>query len=289
MGKKGTNRLCTYRIIKRKVAKSDGQIANWVKKVPKNEPLEDQGAISNSKIEEDFERSVKMNKELEDDFTEALMVSLQEERVIERIKEIVEAGSFSQVGELKELLREKEKKIAKLQQEIQSKQEEISEYQIMIHQLNEKMEFYFNELQKRRADYREAEELYEAVQRLSENTKNSLKGIFKGSSVQEFIVCGVQYENISSLWDFIKNEIMEGREQERGILRALFQYFFQEYNKTYDTPLYKLQEVKINEVFRENLYIRALNSKISGNITDILLPGYMSINGKTIKKSVVRI
>jgi tetratricopeptide (TPR) repeat protein len=230
-----------------------------------------------------------MNKELEDDFIEALMVSLQDERVIKKIKEIVEAGSFSQMGVPKEQLREKEKEIAKLQQEIESKKEEISECQIMIHQLNEKMESYFNELQKRRADYREAEELYEAVQQLSETTKNSLKGIFKGGSVQEFIVCGVQYENISSLWDFIKNEIMEGREQERGILCALFQYFFQEYSKTYDTPLYKLQEVKMNEVFREDLYIRALNSKISGNITDILLPGYMSINGKTIKKSVVRI
>lgn len=230
-----------------------------------------------------------MNKELEDDFIEALMVSLQDERVIKKIKEILEAGSFSQMGVPKEQLREKEKEIAKLQQEIESKKEEISECQIMIHQLNEKMESYFNELQKRRADYREAEELYEAVQQLSETTKNSLKGIFKGGSVQEFIVCGVQYENISSLWDFIKNEIMEGREQERGILRALFQYFFQEYSKTYDTPLYKLQEVKMNEVFREDLYIRALNSKISGNITDILLPGYMSINGKTIKRSVVRI
>jgi hypothetical protein len=45
----------------------------------------------------------------------------------------------------------------------------------------------------------------------------------------------------------------------------------------------------MNEVFREDLYIRALNSKISGNIMDVLLPGYISINGKTIKKSVVRI
>lgn len=45
-------------------------------------------------------------------------------------------------------------------------------------------------MQKRRADYREAEELYLAVQQLSETTKSSLKGIFKGGSVQEFIVCG---------------------------------------------------------------------------------------------------
>ena len=230
-----------------------------------------------------------MNRELDDGFIESLMVSLQDERVIEKIKAIAEAGSFNKMGEYKELLREKEKEIARLQQEIESKKEEISECQIKITHLNGKMEAYFAELQKRRADYREAEELYEAVQQLSHSTKSSLKGIFKGGSVQEFIVCGVQYENISSLWDFIKNEIMEGREQEREILLALFLYFFQEYSKTYDTPLYRIQQVKMNEVFREDLYIRALNSKISGNITDILLPGYISINGKTIKKSVVRI
>lgn len=236
-----------------------------------------------------FERSVKMNKEWDDGFIEALMVSLQDERVIEKIQAIAEARSYSQLGEHKELLKEKENEIAKLQHELASKKAEISECQIMIHHLNEKMESYYNELQKRRADYREAEELYEAVQQLSETTKSSLKGIFKGGSVQEFIVCGVQYENISSLWDFIKNEIMEGREQERETLLALFLYFFQEYSKTYDTPLYKIQEVKMNEVFREDLYIRALNSKISGNIMEVLLPGYISINGKTIKKSVVRI
>ncbi|MCK1986229.1 MULTISPECIES: coiled-coil domain-containing protein [Peribacillus] len=230
-----------------------------------------------------------MNRELDDGFIESLMVSLQDERVTEKIKAIAEAGSFNQMGEYKELLREKEKEIARLQQEIESKKEEISEYQIKITHLNGKMEAYFTELQKRRADYREAEELYEAVQQLSHSTKSSLKGIFKGGSVQEFIVCGVQYENISSLWDFIKNEIMEGREQEREILLALFLYFFQEYSKTYDTPLYRIQQVKMNEVFREDLYIRAPNSKISGNITDILLPGYISINGKTIKKSVARI
>ncbi|OMP66274.1 coiled-coil domain-containing protein [Domibacillus epiphyticus] len=230
-----------------------------------------------------------MDKELDDSFINALMVSLQDKRVIEKIKEIAEANLFNQMREPVELLKEKEKEIARLQQEIESKKEQIKDFQLKVHYLNQKIDSYFNELEKRRADYQEAEELYRAVQQLSETTRNSLKGIFKGNTVQEFIVCGVQYENISSLWDFIKNEIMEGREQERETLLALFQYFFQEYSKTYDTPLYKTQEVKMNEVFREDLYIRTLNSKLSGNITEILLPGYVSINGKVIKKSVVRI
>jgi hypothetical protein len=41
-----------------------------------------------------------MNKELDDGFIGALMVSLQDERVIEKIKELAEAGSFSQWGDL---------------------------------------------------------------------------------------------------------------------------------------------------------------------------------------------
>lgn len=230
-----------------------------------------------------------MNKESESGFIDALMVSLQDERVIEKIKEIAKADLLGQMGEPMGLLQEKEKEIARLQQEIEVKKEEITEYQIKVRHLNQKIDSYFNELQKRREDYREAEELYGAVQQLSETTRNSLKGIFKGETVQEFIVCGVQYENISSLWDFIKSEIMEGREQERETLLALFKFFFREYSKTYDTPLYELQEVKMHEAFREDLHIRTLNSKISGNVTEILLPGYTSINGKIIKKSIVRI
>ncbi|WNS78457.1 hypothetical protein RRU94_00335 [Domibacillus sp. DTU_2020_1001157_1_SI_ALB_TIR_016] len=230
-----------------------------------------------------------MNKEFNNDFIDALIVSLQDERIIERIKEITEAGASGPMEESEELLKEKEKEIARLRQEIEFKKQEIQEYQVKIHDLKQKTDAYLDELQKRRADYREAEELHRAVQQLSDTTKESLKGIFKGQTVQEFIICGVQYENISSLWDFIKNELMEGRERERDVLLALFQFFFREYSKTYDTPLYKLQEVKINEVFREDLYIRSVNSHVSGNISEILLPGYTSINGKIIKKSIVRV
>ena len=42
-----------------------------------------------------------MNKELDDGFIEVLMVSLQDERVIEKIKEIAEAGLFSQMRGLR--------------------------------------------------------------------------------------------------------------------------------------------------------------------------------------------
>ncbi|WP_050183869.1 hypothetical protein [Domibacillus robiginosus] len=230
-----------------------------------------------------------MNKELDDGFVAALMTALQNERVMNKIKEIAAADLLSQMREPRELLKEKEKEIARLQQEIEAQKEKINEYQIKIHYLSQEVDVYYSELQKRRADYREAEELYSAIQKLSENTRNTLKGIFKGNTVQEFIVCGVQYENILSLWEFIKNEVIQGREQERETLAALFQFFFHEYSKIYDTPLYKLQEVKVNEVFREDLYIRTLDSNISGSITEILLPGYISINGKIVKKSIVRV
>lgn len=66
-----------------------------------------------------------MNKEWDDGFIEALMVSLQDERVIEKIQAIAEAGSYSQLGEHKELLKEKENEIAKLQQELALKKQKL--------------------------------------------------------------------------------------------------------------------------------------------------------------------
>ncbi|MDQ7860736.1 hypothetical protein RCO48_05570 [Peribacillus frigoritolerans] len=54
-----------------------------------------------------------MNKEWDDGFIEALMVSLQDERVIEKIQAIAEAGSYSQLGEHQELLKEKRKRNSK--------------------------------------------------------------------------------------------------------------------------------------------------------------------------------
>ncbi|OAH52821.1 hypothetical protein AWH48_13495 [Domibacillus aminovorans] len=230
-----------------------------------------------------------MNKKADDCFIDTLLISLQDERIIEKINEIIEADTFNQPRETKRLLKEKEEEIARFQQELDSKEREIIDYKIKINELNQKIDSYLYELQKRRADYQEAEELYNSIQHLSEETRNSLKRIFKGTTVQDFIFCGVQYENISSLWDFIKNEAMEGRGHERETLIAIFRYFFQAYSKTFDTPLYKTQEVQINDVFREDLHIRASDSKISGNITEILLPGYISINGKIIKKSIVKI
>jgi hypothetical protein len=230
-----------------------------------------------------------MNKEVDDCFIDALLISLQDERVIDKLNEILEMDMFNPPREAKKLLIEKEEEIARLHQELDSKKREIIGYKKKVNELNQKIDSYLYELQNRRADYQEAEELYDSIQHLSEKTRNSLKRIFKGTTVQDFIICGVQYENISSLWDFIKNEIIEGREIERETLIAIFQYFFQVYSKTYDTPLYKTQEVQINDFFREDLHIRASNSKVSGNITEILLPGYISINGKIIKKSIVKI
>ena len=177
-----------------------------------------------------------MNKELDDDFIEVLMVSLQDERVIEKIKEIAVSGSFSQMREHKELLREKEKEIAKLKQEIELKKEEISEYQLKIHHQNEKIESYFNELQKRRADYREAEELYEAVQQLSATAKNSKESsrakryrnlLSVVYNMKTFHLCGILLK--MKLWK-------EGSRKER-FCSLFFSFSFMNIAK-YTIPLY---------------------------------------------------
>ena len=58
----------------------------------------------------------------------------------------------------------------------------------------------------------------------------------------------------------------------------------------YNEPIYKIQDVSIDDEFDEEKFIRGYNSKISGMVSDINLLGYINVvTGKIVKKSVVRV
>ena len=138
--------------------------------------------------------------------------------------------------------------------------------------------------------FREPEELYNTYLRLSNATRGSLSGIFKGTTVEEFIFCGVQLENIDSLWEFIKRELEEKRLSEVENMKKIFVYFFKAYNLIHESPIYKIQNVAIGEEFDEDKHLRSSNSRVAGRINEIMLNGFIITNtGKIVKKSVVKI
>lgn len=127
-------------------------------------------------------------------------------------------------------------------------------------------------------------------QSLSEPCREALSGIFKGTSFEEFLACGVQPGNIDALWEFSRTEALKGNLQDVAILEDIIAYFVHLYNGTNDSPILGIQQVNIGDTFDMDLHIRTQKSKPAGTISNIILTGLTNaFTNEVIKKSVVEI
>ena len=128
---------------------------------------------------------------------------------------------------------------------------------------------------------------YQLFDKLGHQTKASLSGIFKADSMAGFIACGIQERNIDNLWEYLKNEVMEDKNDDLPSLKKIFEFLFSRYSLAY--PLYELQSVETGDVFDPQNHIKHSGSQnVSGKIQAISLPGWVNRKtGKLIKQSVV--
>lgn len=127
-------------------------------------------------------------------------------------------------------------------------------------------------------------------QSLSEPSKEALKGIFKGTSFEEFLACGVQPGNIDALWEFSRNEALNGNTSDLPVLEQMIAYFVHLYNCTNDSVVIDFLKVNPGDAFDFDLHIRTQNSKPAGPISRIVLSGLINaFTGEVIKKAVVEI
>lgn len=129
--------------------------------------------------------------------------------------------------------------------------------------------------------------IYETYCALSEQTRESLSGIFKSTSVKGLISCGVQEKNVLNLWEYIKNEVVNGNNVDLINLSKLFDMLFERFQLAY--PMFERQQSDVGDEFDTQTHIKHNSSvSMSGCIKQILLAGYTnSKNGNVIKPSVV--
>lgn len=138
-----------------------------------------------------------------------------------------------------------------------------------------------------RDDFKNITEAYEMYKELSERGKNSLSNILKGNNIEQFMVCGSQWNTIESLWEYIRNEVIENRQEDLKNLKGIFKYFFNLY-ALYDGENYCFQDIPDIERFDTEKYIAHPKGKSAGKVGEILLKGYINKRrGKIEKKSVV--
>lgn len=127
-------------------------------------------------------------------------------------------------------------------------------------------------------------------QSLSKSSREALSGIFKGTSFEEFLACGVQPGNIDALWEFARTEALKENMADVAILEEIITYFVHLYNGTNDSPILGIQEVSVGDTFDMDLHIRTQKSKPAGTVRKVLLTGLTNaFTGEIIKKAIVEI
>ncbi|MDE7325617.1 MAG: hypothetical protein K2N63_04930 [Lachnospiraceae bacterium] len=121
---------------------------------------------------------------------------------------------------------------------------------------------------------------------LGEKSKDAMKNIFRASSPDGFISCGVQKNSLSNLWDYGRTLAADGSEDCLKI-DGLFAYFVSLYNLTFDQPVYSLIEPQTGDRFDEDIHVCLTRGTRIQKISGVLLRGYR-VNGKTINKALVK-
>lgn len=248
----------------------DREIRDEIKKIY----LED----SKGENVESYENFINMVKELVVQITEEDEINLGEgeQENMKKLLEIIRNIFFIK----DKTLAEKSREISEIEKENKNLHNEIeSVKKESILPLQKKLNFY-------REQFENQIKVYTLYKSLSPRAIKSLENIFKGDSIDTFIACGIQEDNINSLWYYIKNEIIEERDEDIDSLKIIFEYFFNLYIVPND--YYISQDVKIGDRFDTSTHIAHSKGKASGEVKEVLLRGYLNKNTKkVINKSVV--
>lgn len=201
---------------------------------------------------------------------ELLYLIKNDRQIIKEIKQIFSENYSEQADDSEKLKRKLKRRTSILKRLINAFRNKKKE--------NEKYESQFNNLTKIHNKYME----------LSEKSKNSLSGIFKDTTVLGILSCGIQSDNLNSLWDYIKDELKNENFEDAENLKFIFEELFKIY--ILSNSKYKFQEVKKDDSFDSESYIRHCSGKVSGKIEEVIFLGYINEkNGEIIKKTLVKV
>ncbi len=185
-------------------------------------------------------------------------------------------GLEQELGRVRQHARELE-----AQMEREARREEDARQQIA------RLEQRLRELEAKLAPFRSLMEAHACLQRLAPATRASLRGIFPGDELTLFIVAGLQQTNLESLHDYIRNEIIEGRNPDRQALTALFGHLLDLFLQ--GMARYEIEAPKGRE-FDPTRHAKTPRSAPSGRIRSVLLPGWrVRVSGKPVRPALVEI
>lgn len=167
-----------------------------------------------------------------------------------------------------------------LQRDFDAAQDKISHLQGIVDRKED-------ELQARFAD---GWELFQKYRRVGSHARQLLRGVFPHDDFTSFICGGAQTNSLETLWDVLRECIMNGRQQDADILWEVFEYCLEIVNASKAQAGYSVLPVNVGDRFDSEFHSESPGSRAQGKISNVCLPGYRNdYNGRIIRKSVVQV
>jgi len=212
----------------------------------------------------------------------------QDNNEIEKLKEEIEVLNRL-VEKWKNCFKKEENKNISLLSKEKQLENEIKECETKYKKVKEKNKILNSKVDLYEDNFGDDLKAFDLYQSLNDNTKHSLEGIFRDKSIAGFMACGLQENNIHTLWDYIQNELRDNKNSDIKTLIEMFDILFAKYLLAYN--IFEYQNVNIGDRFDTDDHIRDNSSKlVSGDISQIVFRGWInSKNNKIIKKTIVKV
>ena len=133
-------------------------------------------------------------------------------------------------------------------------------------------------------------ELFQKYRRVGSHARQLLQGVFPRDDFMSFICGGAQVNSLETLWDVLRECVMNNRPQDAETLSEVFEYCLELVNATKAQAGYSILPVKPGDRFDSDLHSEGPNSRAQGKISNVYLPGYRNdYNGRVIRKSIVQV
>lgn len=137
--------------------------------------------------------------------------------------------------------------------------------------------------------YRELDEIYSIYERLSQETKNRLRNVFKTESIYGFITACAEWRNVEGLWNFARRHVVEKEMTDTEELICIFEFMLQVYNHQESDKKYELLLPAIGDKFDSDRHT-IMGIKTDGFVSRVRLPGIVELNSaKVIQKALIEI
>ncbi|OON95585.1 MAG: hypothetical protein ATN36_07850 [Epulopiscium sp. Nele67-Bin005] len=206
------------------------------------------------------------------------------------VKLLEETKSNQQLGQnldyLEEQYKELKIKYMKMEQDFQAAEAQRQILAKSLEEHNARVKALTKGIESFEDRYNHVDEIYEIYLGLDEGVKSGLDGIFKlTDTVDQFLLCGTEYERLEMLWDFISYAIanVDG-DDAINKLGEIFDYFFDLYRQM--NPMYERLEVNTGTAFDGSTQTKV--GRTSGRVIEVKLRGIKNVHTqKILRKSVV--